>query len=108
MANEKYPFGNADHQQPAYAATITVDIVNSKTIIEPAILTGNLTLNVNAHSEQQVGDEVIVKVKTTATETTTFGSGINGVALVGVAGKTKTKLFVYDGSNFISTNEQID
>jgi len=108
MANQRYPFGKADHVTPAYAAAITVAISNSKTIIEPAILTGNLTLNVTPDPEQLEGDELTVKIKTTGTEVTTFGTGIDGIAITGTAGKTKTKTFVFDGTNFIAHSEQID
>lgn len=108
MPTQRYPFGKADHVTPAYAAAITVAIANSKTIIEPAILTGALTLNITPDAEQLEGDEIIVKIKATGTEVTTFGTGIDGIAITGVAGKTKTKTFVFDGTNFIAQNEQID
>jgi len=110
MPTQRYPFGNADHQRPAYAATITAVIANSKTIIEPAILTGALTLNVTPDPEQMEGDEIIVKIKATGTEVTTFGTGIDAATITGVAGKTKTQTFIYDGTTFIASGAptQID
>lgn len=102
MYNVNYPFGAADHLQPPFAATLNVEVRNAKTILEPAILTGAMTLNITPSAELPKGAELICKIKATATETVTFGTGIDAPALVGVAGKTKVQAFVFDGTNFIA------
>src|SRR5687768_7071413 len=98
-----YPQGEADHLKPDYAATIDLVIVNSKTIIEPAILTGSATLDLEIDAEVPLASEVILKIKATGTEVLTLGAGITGPTIVGVAGKTKVQSFVFDGTNFIAT-----
>jgi hypothetical protein len=105
-----WPFGAADVQTPAFAATIAVDIKDRMTILAPAILTGNTTLNLTVDPELTAGALLLVKVKTTATETTTFGTGIDSAVVTGAAGKTWTQLFVYDGALFVpaGTKQQID
>lgn len=95
-----WPFGPAAHEKPAYTATIALTIKNQRTIIEPAILTGNLTLDLTIDSQVQKGAIIDLTIKTTATETTTLGTGIDGPAVVGVAGKTWTQSFFYDGVSF--------
>lgn len=100
MEQINWPFGPAVHETPDYAATIELTIKNQRTIIEPAILTGNLTLNLTIDSQVQKGAIVDLIVKTTATEVTTLGTGIDGPAVTGVAGKTWTQSFFYDGTSF--------
>jgi len=99
-ATVKWPNGPADHQAPAHATTQEVTITNSLTIFEPAIATANVTMNVTVDSEVKKGALLLVKFKTTGTETLTFGTGIEGVLITGSAGKTRTKLFMYTGTNF--------
>lgn len=105
-----WPFGAADHQKPAYAAVLALTIKNQRTIIEPAILTGNLTLDLTIDSQVQKGAIIDLIIKTTATEAVTLGAGIDGPNIVGVAGKTKTQSFFYDGVSFkpVGASVQID
>lgn len=105
-----WPFGPAVHEKPAYAPTIALTIKNQRTIIEPAILTGNLVLDLTIDSQVQKGAIVDLIIKTTATETITLGTGIDGPPMVGVAGKTRTQSFFYDGTSFkpCGTSVQID
>ncbi len=72
--------------------------------------TGNRTLNLTIDSEVRKGAKLFVKSKTNGTETTIFGTGITSVTITGVAGKTKTQSFTYDGSVFLpdGTAVQID
>jgi hypothetical protein len=104
-----HPFGMADVQAPAHAVTQNITVTNQgMTIFRPAIATANVAVNVTADAALEAGAQLLVVFKTTATETLTFGNGIDGILITGVAGKTKTKLFAYDGTIFIATNEQID
>lgn len=106
-----FPFGPADHPTGlAATGAIALTISNQFTIIEPPILTGNATINLTIDPTMEEGSIILVKVKTTATETTTFGTGFKGAGLTGTAGKTKTKLFVFTGATFdaIGAVEQID
>ncbi len=110
MSKVKFPFGALDHQQPVFAATIAATVVNGNTLIEPAILTGAMTLNLTVDAEVEKGAMLFVKVKTTATEVTTFGTNITAPTVTGVAGKTWVQSFIYDGSAFVAAGvkQQID
>lgn len=105
-----FPFGHADLQQPAYAATLAVTINEIFTIIDPAILTGAMTINLTLGVEPRVGALIMVQLTATATEVTTFGTGFTAPTVTGVAGKTKCQLFVYDGTSFkpVAVAYQID
>lgn len=107
-ATISFPFGPADHQQPAHDTTQALTCNSTLTIFEPAIATANVTVNVTAGEQLIKGSRLLVVFKTTATETLTFGTGIDGILITGVAGKTKTKEFVYTGSIFVAVGEQID
>lgn len=103
-----WPVGAATHEKPAYAATIAIEAWNRLTIVEPATLTGNATMNVDIDPETPKGAMLIVKVKATANSNDiTFGTGIDAPNLVGAAGKTKTQTFVYDGVAFIPTGAAV-
>lgn len=106
-----FPFGAADVQTPAYAATITATITDLLTIINPATLTGALTLNLTLDQGIRAGCRILVKALSDGTaRTITFGTGFTSPTLAGVISKTKTMEFVYDGSSFVPTSAgvQID
>lgn len=107
-AQIKFPFGLADVQTPAYAATQAITITDALTILRPAIATGATTLNITTDANVPTGALLFVVWLATATEVLTFGTAIDGIVITGVAGKTKTKLFVYDGAVWIAVGEQID
>lgn len=103
-----YPFGNADIQTPAYAATITATIIEAVTIITPATLTGALTLNLSISAEVKAGARILFTALSDGTaRTTTFGTGFTSPAMTGVISKTKTIEFVYDGTTFKPTSAGI-
>jgi hypothetical protein len=110
MADIAFPFGNADLQQPAYAATLAVTITDLFTILDPAILTGNMTINLTLDQGIRAGAIIFAEITTTATEVVTFGTGFTSPTLTGVAGKTKCMMFVYDGTSFkpMAAGYQID
>lgn len=100
LATINWPFGAADLQQPAFAATLAVTITSNYTILDPAILTGAMTINLTIDSEVKKGAILIAEITATATEVTTFGTGFTSPTLTGVAGKTKVMAFFYDGTTF--------
>ncbi len=102
-----HPAGAADHQQPAFAATLAATIKNDYTILEPGILTGNMLINLTLDGELRVGAVLVWKQKATGTETTTFGTGITAPVVTGVAGKIHTQTFVFDGVAFVATSAEI-
>lgn len=92
-AEISFPFGNANVQSLAYAAIQSVTIKNHMTILDFSILTGATTLDLAITPGIRDGARLLVKVPATATEVLTLGAGIDGPAIVGVAGKTKTQAF---------------
>lgn len=97
-AEIQFPWGKADVQSLAYAATQAVTIKNAMTILDFAILTGATTLNITLAEGLRNGARLLVKVPATATEVVTLGTAIDGPNIVGVAGKTKTQAFtLYNG-----------
>ena len=104
MAVEKisWPQGNANEQTLAYAAAQAVSITNMFTILTFAILTGDTTLNLTIDELVRPGAMLLLIVPATANaDDLALGDGIDAPAIVGVAGKTKTQLFVYNGTKFV-------
>lgn len=102
METINWPHGEADKQTLPYAAVQAVTIVNMMTILVFAILTGDTTLNLTIDSQVREGARLLVKVPATNNaDDLTFGAGIDAPAIVGVATKTKTQEFVYDGTLFV-------
>lgn len=107
----EFPYGTADVQTPAYAATIAATVQNLMTIINPAQLTGALTLNLTLDQGVKAGARLLfIAVSDGTARTTTFGTGFTSPTLAGVISKTKAIEFVYDGTTFKPTSAgvQID
>lgn len=108
----KFPFGAATTEVLTATGAQAIAVKNMLTIIDgvstPA--TGNRTLNLTIDENLEVGARIVLRLKTTGTETTIFGTGITGTTIVGVAGKTKTVEAVFNGTGFdvIGTAGQID
>ena len=105
------PFGPADVQTPAYAATIAATVKDLMTIIKPAAMTGALTLNLTIDQGVRTGARLLVVGLSDATaRTITFGTGFTSPVMAGVISKTKAIEFVYDGVSFKPTSAgvQID
>lgn len=107
MATVKEPFGASQDVTIAVtgatALTINASTINS---VIPT-LTGNATLTVTAGSELVSGTRFSLIVKTTATETFTFAGAIVAPVVTGVAGKTWSQGFVYNGTNFYPVGAKI-
>nr|WP_298660654.1 hypothetical protein [uncultured Flavobacterium sp.] len=92
------------------AQAITVNVW--ETFIKPPTLTGNITLNLTLGTQLRVGAKIFVQVTTTATETVTFGTGFTSgqTIITGVAGKTFSQMFIYDGTAFnaVAANKQVN
>lgn len=108
----KFPFGPADALALTATGAQALTIDNMLTVVDGVTVqaTGNRTLNLTVDANLEAGARMFVKSKTAATETTIFGTKMQGATITGVAGKTKTVEFVYDGTNFVEagTPVQID
>lgn len=108
MATINNPFGAAGTLTIAATGTTAATITNAETVVTSlTTLTGNATLDLTLSSELKVGSILHLKVKTTATETFTFGTGIDAPTVTGVAGKTWTQSFWYDGTIFLPSGAKI-
>ena len=105
----KWPFGKADVVQLSATGDQKVDIYNNLTIIDGStiVATGARTLNLSICEDIEPGARLLVKTKTTATETLTPGEGMTGKAIDGVAGKTMVAEYVYDGLTFIQAADAV-
>lgn len=108
----KFPFGPADTVALTATGAQAITVDNMLTIVDGVTVqaTGNRTLNLTIDANLEKGARMFVKSKTAATETTVFGTGMQGATITGAAGKTKCVEFVYDGTNFVEagTPVQID
>ena len=112
MATIKYPTGSAETLTLSATGAQALTINNSVTVIDGVTnsATGNRTINLTVNGEIKAGAKILVKVKTTGTQTTTFGTGFTAPVITGVAGKTFTQGFSYDGTTFYpdGTAVQVD
>jgi hypothetical protein len=108
MATINNPFGAAKTATIAATGATALTIDANLTYVETlTTLTGAATLNLTLSSELRPGAQLFLKVKTTGTETFTFGTGITAPVVTGVAGKTWTQGFWFDGSVFLPLGAKI-
>ena len=108
-----YPFGSADVQAPAYAATLAVTIVNQVTFLSTAAaMSGAMTVNLTITAGIKAGARLMCTFLSDGTaRTVTWGTGFSQAnALAGVISKTKAIEFIYNGTAFVPTGSgvQID
>lgn len=103
MSKVKWPFGAADTKNYAYAATVALEIDNSKTRAVIAQMTGaaNLTVTaVNGHVPE-VGDEIMLEVSADGTNRVlTPSTGATGNAITITANKTFVITLRYNGTTW--------
>jgi hypothetical protein len=105
-----WPFGEADVQNIADAATMAVTINNRFTIVNIDEMAQAGTLDLTINGDLPAGAILLVKAKSDGTaRTLTFGTGMTGTSVAGVISKTKYITCMYDGSKFIHvTSQQVD
>lgn len=104
---KQYDRGRAEVQSYSSAAAISAKITAGLTVVEVS-LGEAATINLDNESTPFPGAEVVVKAASDATgRDVTFGTGFTGPVLAGVANKTKTQRFVYDGTSFIACGAPI-
>jgi len=104
----RYPFGAAEKQTVAYAATIAVTLNNSENIVTIGQMTGAATVNLTVNSEMAVGSNLTIIVSVDGTNRAlTPGTGMTGVAQTLTANKTYALSFKYNGSAFVMTSSVI-
>jgi len=108
MAAIRSPWGAGTTSVMSATGTQAITINDQDTVIDGATTqaTGNRTLDLTIDSQIKVGATLIIVNKTAAAETLTYGTGITAPVIIGVAGKTTSQGFKYDGTNFLPTGEQ--
>lgn len=105
MGNTRFPFGPANVQDIAAAASVNITITDGGlTYARLSALTAATTLTVTAPVDCPQGAELIVELPCGATaRDTTFSTGFTGAVVVGVINKTKVATFKYIGTSFVQT-----
>lgn len=103
-----YPFGAAQSFTCATSGTVAVTINNQLAYMSAVpTLTAATTLSLTAGSGLKAGAMVLVAVKTTSTEVTTLGGSVVAPAVTGVAGKTWSQAYLYNGTYFYPCGAKI-
>lgn len=105
-----YPFGAAQTLTCAVSGTASVAVSNQMAIMTAPTLTAATTISVTASSNLKAGAFMLVAVKTTSTEVTTFAGAVVSPTVAGVVGKTWTQGFIYNGTYFypVGVKQQVD
>lgn len=110
-AQTQWPFAKATALTISASGTTAITISNSMNYVATApTLTADATVSLTASSSLKPGAIVFVAIKTTSTEVTTFAGSIQSPTVAGVAGKTWSQGFLYNGSKFwpLGTKQQVD
>lgn len=100
-----FPFH--DKQTPDYGAALAVSVTQMETFVQPAELTGNLTIDLAIAEEITPGAKLYLKLDADATNrTVTLGAGFDTDAadVVVTANTVAFKSFVFDGVAFVPAN----
>ena len=113
IAKVQFPYNDAEVLALTATGAQSLEISGSLTLIDGVTveaLTGSRTINLTIDAQTRIGARIVVLSKTNGTETTVFGTGMVGVTITGVAGKTNTNEFIYDGTTFkqVGAKQQID
>lgn len=104
----KFPQGNSTAISIAVSGTTAVTLINNMShVASIPTLTGNINFSVTASSQLKAGSALLITVKTTSTETTTFSGDIVAPVVTGVAGKTWSQGFIYNGTKFYPLGAKI-
>lgn len=107
-----YPNGAATVETMTATGAQAFTIVNSYTRLDGITTeaTGSRTINLTLSSELRNGAELLIETKTNGTETTVYGTSITSTTLTGVAGKTFSQKYTFNGTVFTPNGEaeQID
>jgi len=97
-----------DYKKPAYASTLSVKPNAFKTYIEPAVLTGAMTVNAVTTNAQEYDELVFILLSDTTSRTVTFGTNFKTTGTIAPAiSKSATISFVFDGTNWLETGRAV-
>lgn len=106
--NPQWPNGVSTPVTVAVTGTTALTITNKMNhVASIPTLTANATISVTAGTGLKAGSILMLAIKTTSTETTTFAGSIVAPVVTGSAGKTWAQSFVYNGTNFYPCGAKI-
>lgn len=107
----QWPAAKATSLTISASGTTALTISNTMNYVATApTLTAAATISLTPTSNLKPGAMVMISVKTTSTEVTTFAGSAISASVTGVAGKTWSQGFYYNGTYFypIGAKIQID
>lgn len=97
-----------NYLKPAYAATISITPNVSKLYVEPAQLTGTLTVNAVVTSALEYDEVVFIFNSDATARVVTFGTNFKSSGTISVSSsKYATVKFVFDGAYFIEMSRTV-
>lgn len=103
----RWPFTSGTALTLGVGATNNITPVNGLSYVASIpTLTANTTVSVTA-TNLKPGSILMLAIKTTSTETTTFTGAIVAPVVTGVVGKTWSQAFMYNGTNFYPLGAKI-
>jgi len=94
--------------KPAYASTVSITPNASKTYVQPATLTGAMTINCVDTLCQEFDEVTFVLKSDTTSRTVTFGTNFVSAGTIAPAiSKSAVISFVYDGTNFVEKGRAV-
>jgi len=104
----KFPNAASTDLTIATSGTTAVTVINNMNhVASVPTLTANAVFSVTASSQLKAGAIILLTVKTTSTETTTFAGSIVAPVVTGAAGKTWSQAYLYNGTNFYPMGAKI-
>jgi hypothetical protein len=97
-----------EKQEPAYAATLAVTVKQRDCFLQPATLTGAVTINLTIDAQLTPGAKLYLKVTADGTNrVVTLGTGFDAAAtdITVTASTCFCRTFVYDGAAFVPCNQ---
>ena len=97
-----------EKQTPDYAATLAVTVKQRDCFLQPATLTGAVTINLTIDAQLTAGAKLYLKVTADGTNrVVTLGTGFNAAAtdITVTASTCFCRTFVYDGTDFVPCNQ---
>lgn len=106
-AKQEVLFPMHQKQTPDYAATLAVSIKHMETFLQPAELTGAVTINLTVDAQVTPGAKLYIKLDADGTNrVATMGTGFDAAApaVTVTADTVKFLTYVYDGTAFVPAN----
>jgi hypothetical protein len=97
-----------NYLKPAYVATLSVNLSNSKTFVEPALLTGAMTVNAVVSNSLEFDEVVFLLTADSTNRVVTFGTNFKTSGTLTVtASKIASIAFVFNGTYWVEVSRTV-